>query len=390
LRGNRLPCIAFFYGVTDILPLSLSAQTLFAQVVDAARAVGLSRSVADLSGHFAARTIKGRKYWYFRFRDLGGVERMAYAGPDSEALRALIERAKQPSAAPALRQLAQAAISLGNSGVPLAQFKVIARLAEFGFFRAGGVLIGTHAFLSYGNMFGVRWGTADRTQDVDFAHAGKSLSIALPANLQIDTRGAIASLEQGFIPMTQLSGKAGASYRHPTDAAFQLDFLTPRHRGGNEPFEYPALGVVLQPLKFLEYLLEDVIETAIIGQTGAVMVNIPAPERYAVHKLIVSEERIGKSTNPKREKDLHQAAELMSYFQPIRPEAIEEAWRAAINRGPGWRKRAQAALQALDRLHGKLHVIQWLNASGSRKKGFKEAAKSKSAARSTPRRKSTR
>ncbi len=30
----------------------------------------------------------------------------------------------------------------------------------------------------------------------------------------------------------RLSGKAGASYRHPTDAAFQIDFLTPLHRGG--------------------------------------------------------------------------------------------------------------------------------------------------------------
>ncbi len=31
---------------------------------------------------------------------------------------------------------------------------MIRRLSEYGFFRAGGVLVGTHAFLSYGNLLG--------------------------------------------------------------------------------------------------------------------------------------------------------------------------------------------------------------------------------------------
>jgi hypothetical protein len=343
--------------------LTLAAQTMFAQVVDAARAVNLSRSVADLAGHFASRTIKGRKYWYFRFRDLGSVERMAYVGPDSEELRALLDRARQPSAVPALRQLAQAAIDLGNASVPANQFKVVARLSEFGFFRAGGVLIGTHAFLSFGNMFGVRWGAADRTHDVDFAHAGKNLAIALPANIEINTHNAIESLEQGFIPIMRLSGKAGASYRHPTDAAFQLDFLTPLYRGGEEPFEHPGLGMVLQPLRFLEYLLEDIVETAILSSTGAVIANIPAPARYAIHKLIVAEERIGGVSNAKRGKDLNQAAELIAHLREVRPEKVEEAWQDAIERGPGWVKRARAGLAAMDKLIPELGAKQWLDAT---------------------------
>ncbi len=33
---------------------------------------------------------------------------------------------------------------------------VILRLNEFGFFRVGGVLVGTHAFLAYANQLGVR------------------------------------------------------------------------------------------------------------------------------------------------------------------------------------------------------------------------------------------
>jgi hypothetical protein len=346
-----------------LVELSLSAQTMFAQVVDAARAINFSRSVADLSGHFASRTIKGRKYWYFRYRDLGNVERMAYVGPDSDELRALIQKSKQPSAVPGLRRLAQAAISLGAAGVPGHQFKVIDRLAQFGFFRAGGVLIGTHAFLSYGNMFGVRWASADRTQDVDFAHAGKNLAIALPADIQIDTHGAIESLAQGFIPITRLSGKAGASSRHPTDAAFQLDFLTTLHRGGDEPFEHPGLGIVLQPLRFLEYLLEGVTETAVISDLGAVMVSVPAPARYAVHKLIIAGERVGGASSPKRGKDLEQARELIGYLRAVRPESVEEAWRSAVDRGPGWAKRARAGLGAVDKLAPALGAREWLDAT---------------------------
>lgn len=346
--------------------LTLSAQTAFAQVVDAARSIGLSRSVADLNGSFGERTISGRRYWYFQFRGLDGTGRSLYVGPDSPALRALIDRSRRPSAIPAIKALARAAIDLGCAGVPGRHYRVIARLAEFGFFRAGGVLIGTHAFLAFANMLGVRWASADRTQDVDFAHAGRNLAIALPANIEIDTHRAIESLEQGFIPYVGLSGKAGASYRHPTEAGFQLDFLTTLHRGGDAPYAHKQLGVVLQPLRFLEYLLEEVAESAIVSEGGAVLVSLPVPARYAIHKLIVTGERFGGASNPKSGKDLQQARELLGLLREVRPDRVEEAWSAAIARGPGWAKRARAGLAALERLAPALGARAWLDGAARR------------------------
>lgn len=346
--------------------LLLSAQTAFAQVVDAARAVNLSRSVADLNGSFARRTIAGHRYWYFQFRGIDGAGRMLYVGRDSPELRALIAKSKAPSAVPGIRALAQAAIDLGCASVPGRHYRVVARLAEFGFFRAGGVLIGTHAFLTYGNMFGLRWGAADRTQDVDLAHAGKRLAIALPADIEINAHDPIESLGQGFIPIMRLSGKSGASYRHPTDAAFQIDFLTPLHRGGEQPFEHPRLGVVLQPLRFLEYLLEDVTESAIISNLGAVPVNLPAPARYAIHKLIVAGERVGGASSAKRGKDLDQARELITHLREIQPRTVTAAWRAAVDSGPGWAKRARAGLAALDARAPDLGIRAWLDRRGAR------------------------
>ncbi|MHB9159186.1 MAG: GSU2403 family nucleotidyltransferase fold protein, partial [Thiobacillus sp.] len=182
--------------------LSLSAQTAYAQLFDAASAAELSRSVANLAGSFAQKTVKGRVYWYFQHTDLTGVSRQIYVGPDTPEVRRLVELRAHAPGADALRALARSAIALGCQPLMARHFRVIRRLLDHGFFKAGGVLVGTHAFLAYGNLLGVSWGDASRTQDVDFAHAGKSVSIALPSNIEVDVHRAIESLEMGFLPIS--------------------------------------------------------------------------------------------------------------------------------------------------------------------------------------------
>lgn len=51
------------------------------------------------------------------------------------------------------------------------------------------------------------------------------------------------------------------------------------------------LNLTLDPLKFMEFSLEGAIQGCVLGQAGACIVHLPAPERYAVHKLIVHGER---------------------------------------------------------------------------------------------------
>src|SRR3546814_5394014 len=124
-------------------------------------------------------------------------------------------------------------------------------------------------------MLGVRWAEALRTQDVDFAHAGKALTIALPADIEIDTHAAIESLQMGLLPIEHQDGTTGATYLDPRDPEFRIDFLTPLHRGGSEPFRHRQLGIKLQPLKFMEYLLQDVQQAAVLSAAGSVLVNVP-------------------------------------------------------------------------------------------------------------------
>src|SRR5690606_23693091 len=121
-------------------PLSLSAQTAYAQVLDAAHGADIARSVASLRGSFASKQIKGKSYWYFQWTELSGRLRQLYVGPDSERVRALIE-AHAAGNTTAIEALARSALALGNAPVLAKHFKVVQRLSDYGFFRAGGVLV---------------------------------------------------------------------------------------------------------------------------------------------------------------------------------------------------------------------------------------------------------
>ena len=347
----------------QIAELSLVAQTAYAQLLDAALAAEHVRSVADLKGSFAAKTVKGRKYWYFQYTEPAGKLRQVYVGRDGPAVHALMSRRDGGTPArESLERMARAAVALGCAGILPRHFRVLRRLADYGFFNAGGVLVGTHAFLAYGNMLGVRWGTADRTQDLDFAHAGKSISLLLPGDVDVRTDDAIRSLDMGFLPISGLSASAAAGYLNPREPEFRLDFLTVRHRGQEEPFAHARLGVTLQPLKFMEYSLEDVQQATLFCEEGAVLVNVPNPARYALHKLLVFGERTGTFA-AKSNKDLIQAAHLLAYLREHRASEVEAAWRDLIARGRGWIGRAKQGLRALENAFPELRARAWLERS---------------------------
>lgn len=333
--------------------LPLSAQTAYAQLADVAYSLELNRSIEHLHGSFSRKTVQGAAYWYFSFRDLDGQVRQLYVGPDTGTVRAAVEKAKSPAVRPgeALAPLAKAAVALGCAPALPKHVRAVRRLSDYGFFRAGGVLVGTHAFIALGNLLGVKWAAGGSTTDVDFARAGKNISVALPADVTIDVHAALTSFEQGFIPLVQLSGGAGASYKLSGDPEFQIDFLTSAHRGGEGPVMIPNLNVGLQPLRFMEFSLERVTQAVLADRNGAaVTVTVPAPARYAVHKLLVVGERSG-AMRTKANKDLQQAAALFDYLLATQPAALHEAWHDAIGRGPGWRKRALEGLIALQRSH---------------------------------------
>lgn len=329
--------------------LTLAAQTSYAELFSQTQAFELANALGGLVGKFSKRTLKGRDYWYFGYRDIDQKLRMAYVGPDNERVQNLVQRFNETRQDKPLATVSQIAKAAGNTPVAPKHFRIIRRLAEYGFFRAGGILIGTHAFLAMGNMLGVAWRDGAATLDVDFAHAGRNVSLALPADLRIDVHGALESLEMGLLPISQFNGKAGAQYRNPKDQELRLDFVTSMTRDG-QPVVMEELNLTLEPLKFMEFSLENPVQACIFSNLGSCVVNLPAPERYAVHKLIIHGER-PVAERVKATKDLLQAASLASYFlENGQADIFNDAWRNALARGQGWQSRAEQGRQALLRI----------------------------------------
>jgi hypothetical protein len=329
--------------------LSLSAQTNFAELVEQAQARMLDRSIADLTGSFNKKEVKGVTYWYWQFRDLSGKNHQVYLGPDDERLRQLIQqRADGKAAGPDhLARLASACASLGCLTVTAQHFKVINRLAEHGFFNAGGVLIGTHAFIAMGNMLGVRWTGDSKTND--FAHAGNNVSLALPTNTESNVHDAITSLEMGLLPMKSITSGTGATYLNARGGDMRIDLLTTAGRS-DAVYRHESLKVNLQPLKFMEFSLEKITQTALISGEHALMVNIPSPLRYALHKLVVMAER-EEAFRTKIRKDAGQVAAIVSFALERSPRALQEAAEDIMRRGKGWRSRIAEGMRLLAQHH---------------------------------------
>lgn len=309
------------------------------------------RSVASLPGSFSRKTVQGKVYWYYQVSNLVGGQSQIFLGPDSPQLAEIIAEHKgAPAQQKHLKTLARLAIAAGCPYVVPSHAKIVARLAEAGFFRAGGILVGTHVYLGYQNMLGVRWRSGVRTQDLDFAHPGRNVSLALPTTVKMDTREAIDSLKMGFVPVKSLT-----TYVKSDETDLQIDFVTTMHRERDKPVKIDALNVEMQPLKFMEFAMEAPIQMVLLSNQGPILVNAPPPERYAVHKLLVYGER-PQSLRAKAGKDLEQAATLISYLSENDPDLLGEAWADLVGRGKGWRHRAEIGLAALAQRHGDIDL----------------------------------
>ena len=92
--------------------------------------------------------------------------------------------------------------------------------------------------------------------------------------------------------------------------------------------------------------MEASIQITLLAQRGAITVNAPPPEKYALHKLLVYGER-PQNVRIKASKDLAQAASLIDYLAKNDFELLADTWAGLIGRGPGWRSRAIEGLTAL-------------------------------------------
>ncbi|WP_439817723.1 nucleotidyltransferase family protein [Zavarzinia sp. CC-PAN008] len=318
--------------MADRIPLPI--HTLFAELDERCRMAEFDRDFPE-NGSFERRERQGRAYWYYRGYDRG-QRSVRYVGPESPAL--LDRLARHRKVKNDYRERRQIVDALGRAGLPMLDREVgaiLTALARAGVFRLRGVLVGTTAFRAYVAMLGQRFPDETfPTQDLDLAQF-HSISVAVedstPPILDV-----IRQVDPTFEPVPQLDA-AAAPKAYANAAGYRVEILVP-NRGSDElarsPARMPALGGSdAQPLRFLDFLIYQAVPTTLLYDAG-IPVNVPRPERYAVHKLIVATRR--QSGSPKITKDLAQADALVGALAGGRAADLAEAWIEACERGPRW------------------------------------------------------
>jgi hypothetical protein len=334
----------------QIVPLAYI--TLYAEL--AQRALDASfTSEFSTNGRFVTQESRGRRYWYFDTAS-GTDKKRRYVGPvDDPEISKRVEGFKSLKAdVRARRKLASTLVR--EAYLPRPEQKsgeVVRALAEAGFFRLRGVLVGTVAYQCYSALLGVRLpDTAMQTADADFAqfHAlssevGDTVEPLLEKLREIDpTFRDVPHRHDGRFS-TQIMSNDG----------YRIDFLTPNtgsddHQG--RPTRMPSLaGMSAEPLRYLDFLIHQP-ERAVVLHAEGIPVLVPAPERFAVHKLIVATERQTDGNGlAKSGKDRAQA---LSLFQAMtetrRTDALADAYMDAWDRGPKWQTAIATSLRMLE------------------------------------------
>jgi hypothetical protein len=341
--------------------IPLETQTLYAEFLEQLIALEAQRSLGHLSGCFTRKEVKGETYFYFQYSEPGGVSRQVYVGKKTPSLERMVERFAEDrdSVSSEVGQIQRLCAQLRAGGALVTDAtssRVLKALADGGVFRFRGVLVGTHAFAVLGNVLGVRWkGGSLRTQDLDIA-GPLGVAIALPMEPEADVPSILEGLQMGFLPIPVFDPKHPSTSFKVRGKALRVDFLTTMtRRNVKGPVYLPRLRTAALPLKYIDYLVEEPIRAGIVNG-GGILVQVPSPERFGLHKLIVSQERAAAS-HTKVEKDLLQAAQILSIVAEERAGDLGLAWTALEDRGRSWVRQAKKGLTALEKEHEAEHAV---------------------------------
>jgi hypothetical protein len=307
----------------------------------------LDEAASEVVGSIEERHRNGRTYLYDRFR-IGTEMKSRYLGEDSPDLRARLSRAADLKAEAQERRkrmsrLARVLRAEGMIGTDRETGSLLLAFARAGVFRLGGTLIGTGAYALYQGELGVRFDSDElaQTGDIDFA-SFERLSVALGDRVEEEPGDILRSMKFDAVP--GVFDRQVWRWRQSGGEAM-VEFLTPAFgEEGIKPL--PALGVSAQALNYLNFLISEPIHAVALYRSG-ILVQIPRPERFAIHKLIVASRRQGGPDRAKARKDRAQAAFLVRILSEDRPEDLGEAYEHALSQGPRWRDRIASSLERM-------------------------------------------
>jgi hypothetical protein len=314
-------------------PPPLLMQTTYAELLERCRATAFHDDFSQ-DGTFVPKTIKGKRYWYFQHSS--GVGRgQKYVGPETPALLEQISPHRQARDDERERRaLVSTLVRSFALPRPISEIgKIVGALAKAGVFRLRGVLVGTVAYQTYSPMLGTRLPRSTlQTGDVDiaqFTNVSAAVGDQTPPILEV-----LRQVDKTFRPLAHIHDQRNVT-SYLAKGGIRVDFLTPNEGSDTDvPKPLPAFQTDAEPLRFLDFLIHD-SEPAVMLHDAGIYVLVPSPQRYAVHKLIVSRRRPEGAT--KRDKDIHQAAALLAVLTEKRPYDLKSAWEEACQRGKTWR-----------------------------------------------------
>lgn len=304
-------------------------------------------AVSGVKGKPTLKQYGDKAYWYAP-RRVGSQIRFFYIGEDTDETRARIERIEELQAKARERQdersrLVRLLRAEGMTPTDRATGSILSAMSDAATFRLGGTIVGTNAFRLYEGELGIRlpMGGIANTGDIDIAQFEK-LSLALEDQVDPGLAETFSALK--FDPMP--GHGPGRTWRWTQGGSGQLvEFLTPAF--GEETIrELPALGVDAQALNYLNFLIAEPIHAAAIYRSG-ILVQVPRPERFAIHKLIIADRRRDGAGSLKASKDREQAAFLIAALAEDRPDDLRRAYATALETGPRWRERIGASLKRM-------------------------------------------
>ena len=333
-------------------PIPLSYQTLYSELAQRSLDAAFTSEFSS-EGRFISMESRGRRYWYFDTAS-GLRKKRLYVGPvDDPVISERVANFKGLKADLRARRRLVSTLTR-EAYLPRPEAKsgdVVAAVADAGFFRLRGVLVGTVAYQCFSPLLGVRLpNTAMQTADADFAQFH-----AISAEVADTVEPILAKLkliDPTFREVPHHSDHFRSTQLVAHDG-YRVDFLTPNTGSDDfqgKPAPMPALDpMAAEPLRFLDFLIHQP-ERAVLLHGAGVPVLVPSPERSAIHKLIVATRRLhDRNGLAKTAKDRLQAKTIIeAMHQTRRTATLADVFAEAWDRGPSWQEAIRTSLDSFD------------------------------------------
>jgi hypothetical protein len=312
-----------------------------------------ARVLAGTPGMLKQRTQSGNRYWVREYIRADGKKTDDYIGAVSAVKTATIDKLRGEIELGGALAAASAALRLfGYQRIDRKPAAVLQAFYNRGLFKGGLALVGSHAYGALLNELGIAAG-GYATQEIQVARA-QPLAVALPEDFSFEALLKESGLN--FVPVPGMpSDRPSASFKLPGAELLGVDLLVPGERTG-AILPVKELHAYGQAIPLLDYLIDDDIPGVVLSPNQIIPVRVPAPERFAIHKLFSSQSR--RADRGKASKDLVQAAVLVAAIEDETPGRIMDALRGLPRPArPALKRGAAAAAKLVHGAHASAHGL---------------------------------